>query len=241
MKLVDRKEREPNYTGKKRYFIDYRDQDGRRNCPGFERKKDAEREFARLQRLEARGWHPSAEADFITFGDAIDAYLAEGDLMFEMRKHREDKWEASTLALKVNVIKNHVRPAVGHLTLASLSRNPQPLQVLLDSLAEHVRTPETVLSVINGVVEFALRRKHWLTHNFLLDHPLIIPRRKRKERPMPSAEELAALLAAVSTRAPNEKRYAFEQRRLIFALMLAPPSPGAPRSLRCIGKTYATV
>jgi integrase len=223
MKLVDRKERERGWKGRNRYFIDYRDQNGKRKCPGFRLKQDAEREFARLQRLKANGWHPSAEADYVTFGQAMDEYLADGGLKFDMRHHREDKWEASTLELKRNAAEKHVRPAVGHLTLASLARNSQPLQKLLDSLAKSVRTPETVLSIINGTIEFAMKRRHWLTHNFLLDRPLDVPRRKRKERTMPTPAELAALLEAVKERQPNEKRYAFEQRQLIFALMLTPP------------------
>jgi integrase len=97
------------------------------------------------------------------------------------------------------------------------------LQKLIDSFATHVRTPEEIETVINGTIEYAIRREHWLTHNFLLDHPLDIPKRKRKKRKMPGPDELAALLEAARTRLPNEKRYAFEQRKLIFAMMLTPP------------------
>jgi hypothetical protein len=86
MKLVDRKERERGWKGRNRYFIDYRDQDGKRRTPGFRKKEDAEREFARLQRLKANGWHPSAEADHVTFGQAMDEYLVEGGRKFEDRR-----------------------------------------------------------------------------------------------------------------------------------------------------------
>jgi integrase len=219
MKLVDRKQREPNWKGEKRYFIDYRDQNGKRKTPGFKFKEDAEREFGRLQRLKERGWHPSAEAVYITFGQAMDAYLKEeGIAKFSQRRNRKDKWEASTLALFQGAAENHIRPAVGHLTLAQLEKNPQPLQNLVDKLSDHVRTPEVVKSVISGTIIFAFKRKRWLTHNFLLDHEIVIPTRRRKERAMLTANEFEALKKAIGERKPNEKRYAWEYRQLIFAL-----------------------
>jgi hypothetical protein len=225
MKIVDRKERESGWKGKNRYFIDYRNQDGKRKTPGFRTKEEAEREFARLRKLKERGWHPSAEADHITFGKAMDAYLEDGGLKFDMRANRKDKWEASTLALKKNAAEKHVRRAVGHFTLARLEKNPQPLQDLIDKLlrAGHVRTPETVAIIINGTIEFAHKRKRWLAHNFLQDDKLELPEKKQKERKMPKPDEFRALMRAVSERAPYEARYAFEYRQLMFALWLTPP------------------
>jgi integrase len=222
MKMVDRKEREPGWDGKKRWLIDYRDQDGKRKTPGFETKAARDREFTRLHKLKERGWHPSAEADHITFGVALDRWLEEGGVKFDMRAKREDKFEASTLSLYTRAANLHVRPAVGHLTLAALAKNPQPLQKLLDKFARHTRTPELLKSIINGTIEFAFKREHWLTHNFLLDHELIVPQRKRKTKKPLTLEQRQALMQAIRDRRPQEKRYMYEYRQFFFALGLSP-------------------
>ena len=222
MRIYDRRKEQPGYKGNKPYVFDYRDQHGKRHSPGFRLKEEAEKEFARVQRLKGNHWHPSAEAAFVTFGQALDEYLAYGGLKFDQREHREDKWEASTLALKEDAVRLHVRPALGSYTLASLVKNPQPLRDLISELERkgHISTPENVASIINGVIGFAMNKKAWLTHNFLLDRPLEPSKKRVKRKTMPTSEQFAALMTAVRERQPNEKRYAFEYRQLIFALAL---------------------
>src|SRR5262249_28764704 len=230
MGTYDRREREPGYKGNKPFMLDYRDQNGVRQYEGFRTKSERDKAWGRIVELKERGWHPSVEAKYKTFGEALDAYLDWCDVQFDRREHQEDKKEAGTIALYRHVSENHVRPFVGPLTLSQLMRNPYPLHEALDRIVsqlKHVRTPETFCTIVNETIRLAVK-KGWLPHNFLLDHPLAPPRKKHKKRPIMSPVEVERLLIAARDRGEfydgahgKEKRYAWEYRLFVIALVLS--------------------
>ena len=95
-----------------RYVVDYRDVFGRRRCPGFRTRREANECLARALREATGALRPAGSVD-ITVAEYSRSWLAALSGLIKPR----------TLESYESSLRLHILPALGHVRLRRLSRS----------------------------------------------------------------------------------------------------------------------
>jgi integrase len=167
----------PKGSGKKEkfYIYQFKDAEGKWRELWNRKKKEAE---ARGRDAEAKvfsGTYSPKGVD-ITFGEALDALERHNELRHSRRDKMDDfakdRMAGNTLATYQNLIKNHVRPALGALRLSEITHSR--LQGFVDGLCDNYSgIPQWANIVIKRTLDLAVYNGHIAAAaNPLLGRPL---------------------------------------------------------------------
>jgi integrase len=207
MNIYDRRERQPNYRGKRPWVVDHFDSDGKRRSPGFATKKEADK-------FVTSGGTNKTRVEAVLVGAVFDAYLDDLD-----RRHGlGDRMAGYTRRRYAGIVNNHLRPALGKIRLKDLT--VARCQTLIDKLAlTSVHMYRDASLVLYMVMKLAVKRG-WMGRSLFADEDITLAPRKRRTAPKFDRDDLRRLLAALEHPLPGERPKTHEIRTAVIMLAM---------------------
>jgi integrase len=204
--------------GKQPYYCEYGDWTTgdklRHNCGAAGKKKDAEAEWIKFrQNMESKTHTPSSTR---TFGHALDEYEA----WIHERHQLKQRMSGNGLIKSMGLIRNHIRPKLGHVRLDVLDSHM--VQKVINDLSKRgfKCAHKDVYICINEVLKRAAY-KDWLPGGSPLDRKKVdVPPVRKPETSIPSIEEGRAIWHSVQEQGPGERIHTHVNRRAALALAM---------------------
>jgi integrase len=170
-------------TGATRWYVDYRDQAGKRRAKQFGTKAEVV-SFETTVRGELRAGTHVADSASITVAEAGELWLQRAQI---------EQLEASTVRQYRQHLKTHIVPLMGTTKLSRLSK--PVAEEFRDRLLEKCSRAlaRAVLTSFKGVVKEAQRRG-LVGYNAATDTNVKLSKRKRTEMAIPSKDDIRAML-----------------------------------------------
>jgi integrase len=171
---------------------------GKRVTEHFATEKLANRALAKLELAKERG---EENRDMkITYGKILDLFLENDRRRNDIcDEHGNRDLGGNTLYGRELLVKNHIRPALGHIKLSKL--DAVPCQNLLNrAAAGNKETPHQIRSMLKMTLEFAANG-NYTSHGKVAEilKRLTVSKRKVVEPRIPTARELYCFIYALLT------------------------------------------
>ncbi|GJD58364.1 tyrosine-type recombinase/integrase [Methylobacterium dankookense] len=174
-----------------RYVVDYKDQNGIRRTPQFEKKKEADAFLDKVKRELFEGVHV-AQSEAITFDKLADLYLKD----CERRRRIGDAMSGNTLDLIGRLVRVHLVPAFGSDKVTDITG--AKVRAFVNEKAERYSrvTVEKLITLLRDALQFGVR-EGYLRRNIIRDEPPRNPLPPRGQIEVPTLDHLRAIVAAV--------------------------------------------
>lgn len=204
----------PNREGKRPWVVEYTDSTGkrRRETPPSGLKKDADRLRQKIERELDDKTHVAA-TDTLSLKAAYDIYFEDC-----LRRQKIGDLSGNTVH-GIKYLMGLILPSLGSKRLTEVSI--EVLQAQFDKLSAtySATSLKDLRSVVRTFLRFAVRRKY-IKRNVLVDDNVRLPKGKSTKPPMPTKDEIAAILGAIERRHPTEHFQGFHARRVVVLLAL---------------------
>lgn len=184
----------PNKEGKFPWIVEYTDREGkrRRATPKSGLQRDAKTLRTKIEADMLRGTH-IPDSQTATVATAIDLWLER----CEKRVQSKDHLKRLTLKNWSIIVKNQVRPGLGHILLTKLTA--RDIQAWLEKMAYDTSRPvkRPTLRHSYHILRYILsdaRERGLVIENVMVDARIRIPGRESPPIPIPTKAQVAAFL-----------------------------------------------